>query len=274
MRPIRSYLIWFTQRVGSTMLTQALEDTGVAGRPREWLNVASVRELLARHDAATVHDLRDALWREATTDNGIMGTKYGMTEALHSELTALLAGLVPELPDPDGRHAWNALYPDCMHVFMTRRNKIRLAVSWWRAIKSGEWHRPSRRTRTVFDPASGPIDRREPPSRADIADLYDYHAIAHLLAEASLREAAMQERFDRWGVVPYTVVYEDLIAAYEPTMRALLEFLQIPGRDAIELAAPAFERLADEVSEAWVQRFHRELDTRLAEQARAPAPPR
>jgi LPS sulfotransferase NodH len=41
MRPTRSYLIWFSQRVGSTMLTQALEDTGVAGRPREWLNAPS-----------------------------------------------------------------------------------------------------------------------------------------------------------------------------------------------------------------------------------------
>ncbi len=262
MCPTRSYLIWFSQRVGSTMLTQALVDTGVAGRPREWLNVPSVGELLARYDAATVHELRDFLWREATTDNGIMGTKYGMTEALHCDLTSLLAGLVPGLPDPDGREAWSALYPNCMHVFMTRRNKIRLAVSWWRAIKSGEWHRPSRRAPTVVDPASGPIDRPEPPARADIVGLYDYNAIAHLFAEASLREAAMQERFDRWGVVPYTIVYEDLIAAYEPTMRALLEFLQIPGRNAIQLTAPAFERLADEVSEAWVQRFCRDLEIR------------
>src|SRR5215813_13060242 len=155
MRPARSYLVWFSQRVGSTMLTQALEDTSVAGRPREWLNAASVGDLLARRGAATAHELRDILWREATTDNGIMGTKYGISEPFHRELTSLIASLLPELPDPDGRAAWSALYPNCKHIFMTRRNKLRLAVSWWRAIKTGEWHRPGRPSPTVVDPPSG-----------------------------------------------------------------------------------------------------------------------
>ncbi|HMG20295.1 MAG TPA: hypothetical protein VK607_03220, partial [Kofleriaceae bacterium] len=60
------------------MATQALEDTGVAGRPREWFNFSNVGELFAKLGVSTVHELRDALWREATTSNGIMGTKYGM----------------------------------------------------------------------------------------------------------------------------------------------------------------------------------------------------
>ena len=260
MRPVRSYIIWFSQRVGSTMVTQALEDTGVAGRPREWLNVSSAGELLARHGAAAVHELRDALWREATTSNGIMGTKYGITEPLHRDITSLLAGLVPQMHDPDGREAWAALFPTCKHVFITRRNKVRLAVSWWRAIKSGEWHRPGRPSPTVVDPPSGRADRPKPPE--DLVDLYDYNALAHLFAEASLREAAMQELFDRWRVVPHTLVYEDLIAAYEPTMRGLLEFLEIPDRDTIDVPTPAFDQLADEVSDAWAHRFRRDWETR------------
>src|SRR5690606_40803478 len=35
---------------------------------------------------------------------------------------------------------WESAFPNHRHVFMTRRNKVRLAVSWWRAIQSGEWH--------------------------------------------------------------------------------------------------------------------------------------
>jgi hypothetical protein len=42
------------------------------------------------------------LWREATTSNGIMGTKYGVSEPLPPELTTLPAGLLPHAPDPDG----------------------------------------------------------------------------------------------------------------------------------------------------------------------------
>jgi trehalose 2-sulfotransferase len=167
---------------------------------------------------------------------------------------------VPDAHDPDGREAWAALFPACKHVFMTRRNKVRLAVSWWRAIRSGEWHRPGRPAPTVVDPPSGHAERPKLPQ--DVVDLYDYNALAHLFAEASLREAAMQNLFDRWRVIPYTIVYEDLIAAYEPTMRGLLDFLEIPDRHTIEIPAPAFEQLADEISNAWTERFVREWKAR------------
>jgi hypothetical protein len=75
MRPTRSYIIWFSQRVASAMVTQALEAPGRRRPPREWLSVSSAGELLAKH-RGTVHELRDTLWREATMSNGIIGTKY------------------------------------------------------------------------------------------------------------------------------------------------------------------------------------------------------
>jgi LPS sulfotransferase NodH len=75
------------------------------------------------------------------------------------------------------------------------------------------------------------------------------------MIEADLREVDMQEQLDRWGVVPNTLVYEDLIARYQSTLRELFEFLQISGREGITIPAPAFPQMADEVSEAWFQRF-------------------
>jgi LPS sulfotransferase NodH len=254
--PTRSYCVWFSQRVGSTLLTRALEDTGIAGRPHEWLNFARTAGMLAAYGASDALALREELWRRATTDNGTLGVKYGMTERLHQELTSLFAGVLPGTADPDGRRAWQAFFPDCQHVFMTRRNKIRLAVSWWRAIKTEEWHRPHRSATAAGDPA-----RKPPPT--DLRDLYSYDALDHLFAEASLREAAMQEQFSRWNIVPHTIVYEDFIASYEPTVRSVLDYLQIPDRQHIAIPAAAFDPLADEVSESWSQRFYRERMARL-----------
>jgi len=216
-RPTSSYCIWFTQRVGSTLLTQALEDIGIAGRPREWLNFASIADMLAAYGVSNALALRDELWRRATTDNGVLGVKYGMTEGLHRDLISLFAGAVPGALDPDGRRAWEAYFPECKHVFMTRRNKVRLAVSWWRAIKSEDWHRPNRSSPPT---AFGEAAKRA--SLADVIDQYSYDAIEHLFAEATLREADMQDQFDRLGIAPHTVVYEDFIARYEPTICALL----------------------------------------------------
>jgi LPS sulfotransferase NodH len=54
------------------------------------------------------------------------------------------------------------------------------------------------------------------------------------------------------------VVYEDLVADYDAAVRQLLDFLEIPGHADIDIPRPAFDRIADEASEAWYQRFRRE----------------
>ena len=58
MKPELSYTIWFSQRTGSTLLCQALEATGIAARPREWLLEG---DLLERYGARDCAALREAL---------------------------------------------------------------------------------------------------------------------------------------------------------------------------------------------------------------------
>ena len=148
----------------------------------------------------------------------------------HRENLSLFGGVRPGEPDPDGRKAWEAFYPACQHVFLTRRNKLRLAVSWWRAIQSDEWHRPNRDQTVVGQAPGGPV-------AAEVIDRYDPVALHQLLIGANVREAAMQDQFDTWGVVPHTIVYEDFIASYESTVRDLLDFLHVPGRQGIPIPA-------------------------------------
>ena len=222
---MRSYIIWFSQRVGSTLLTQALEDTGVAGRPREWLNGRL-------GDGAA---LREMLWTEATTPNGVLGVKYGMTPALHAEVTEKLVSVTGA---SDERAAWQAVFPACTHFFMTRRDRVRLAISWWRAIQSNDWHHPTR-DGTAFEAAL-----RTPASVA-----YDRGAIDHLLREIDEREAAIHGVFARWGVQPDTIVYEDFIASYEATVRGVLELLEIPGASTVAVPARSFAKVSDELNE-------------------------
>lgn len=127
------------------------------------------------------------------------------------------------------------------HIWMTRRNKVRLAVSWWRAIVSGEWHRKY----------------GEKPQEHDIADKYSFDAINHLFIECSIREAAMEQFFSEEEIVPLTIVYEDFILDYEGTIMKVLEFLPIPT-DNVKVSPPSLARIADDVAEQWVQRFREE----------------
>lgn len=250
IQPEQSYILWFSQRVGSTLLAQALEDTGVAGRPREWLNAASVAEVMKKHGVATADELRHYLWRVATSSNAVLGIKYGMVPKLHDKLIDLMASVEREgAPEGTDRSydVWRGFFPNCRHCFLTRRDKVRQAVSWWRAIKSEEWHRPNR-----SDTSVGVIARSPPGS---LTDKYDFYAIRHLLGECSTREDAIRRQLDAWAIEPLTIIYEDLVARFEATVRSVLEFLRVPDARALTIRQPAFEALADEISDAWYQRF-------------------
>jgi len=239
MRPVLSYTIWFSQRTGSTLLCHALESTGLAGRPGEWLLSEDVLALYERHGAGTPAELRDRVWDVATTPNGVLGLKHGLYEPYFGALL----GEFRHLDGHDGTRPgiWESAFPSSRHIFMTRRNKIRLAVSWWKAIQSREWHR-------LHGAA---------PQDAEIVDRYRFEAIDHLLAEAAMREAAIQEFFAEGGIVPLTIVYEDFVRRYEETVLEILTWLGISASKA-SVAPPAHERLADAISEDWVQRFRHE----------------
>ena len=245
--PTQSYVLWFTQRVGSTLLAQSLEDAGIVGRPREWLNAGTLDEVMKKHRATTARDLRDELWAKATTPNGVLGIKYGMVETLHEELLGLMASIEPQAVRRS-QDAWGAFFPNCSHCLLTRRDKVRLAVSWWRAIKTNEWHRPRRSATTSV----GAVEIEPTP---DLIEEYDYLAIAHLLRECAEREDAINRQLNEWRITPFIVVYEDLVESYEETVRAVLQFLQVPNMGAMRIPEPAFAPLSDEINDAWYNRF-------------------
>jgi len=240
MQPTLSYTLWFTQRTGSTLLYKALESTGVAGVPREWFNCPP--DLLSTYRKADHAELQDYLYKLGATSNGVFGISHSYYEPHFSQLTATLRQFPACPPEVTRRtEVWEQVFPNHRHIFMTRRNKVRLAVSWWRAIQSGEWHLPVG-------------EERRP---VDLSDKYSFDAIHHLYDECSMREAGIQEFFAEGHIAPLTIVYEDFIEQYEPTVRRILDYLRLDSASAI-ITPPALTRLADSVSEEWVQRFRAE----------------
>lgn len=237
-----SYTIWFSQRTGSTLLCEALRSTGIAGRPGEWLHDVDAARSLAQLSSGEVAAWRSKIWVDGSTPNGVFGLKHSFYEPHFSSLIEALRRL-PGAPGSESPRPqlWEHAFPNHHHIFMTRRNKVRLAVSWWRAIQSQEWHRKQ-----------GTV-----PQPSDLADAYNFDAIAHLLRESVLREAGIQAFFAEGEIVPLTVVYEDFITDYAGTVRRVIDFLGLESED-ITVAPPAFARIAGEVAERWVQRFRAE----------------
>ena len=240
MKPQHSYTIWFTQRTGSTLLYKALESTRVAGVPREWFNCPP--DLLETFHQSSYTELQEYLWKLGSTPNDIFGISHSFYEPHFSQLTETLRKF-PACPPAETSRTkiWEHVFPNHRHIFMTRRNKIRLAVSWWRAIQSGEWHIPTGELR----------------KQVDLSNAYSYDAINHLYNECSMREAGIQEFFAEGNIVPLNLFYEDFVQEYEQTVRTILDYLELDSR-SVTIAPPALTKTADAVSEEWVQRFREE----------------
>jgi LPS sulfotransferase NodH len=237
MKPKISYTIWFTQRTGSTLLCKALEATNSAGIPNEWL--LNISESTYPGDPA---QLQSYLWENGSTANGTFGFKHSFYEPHFSQLLDIFRKF-PNCP-PDERNRakiWEYAFPNHRHIFMTRRNKVRLAASWWKAIRTQQWHRLPEESLQTIDPMDG----------------YSFDAINHLYCECAMREAGIQELFSEGGIIPLTIVYEDFILEYERTVRKVLEFLGLNTIE-IEIPPPPLARTADDISEEWVQRFRQE----------------
>jgi trehalose 2-sulfotransferase len=81
-----------------------------------------------------------------------------------------------------------------------------------------------------------------------------------------MREAAIQEFFARGRILPLIVTYEDFVSQYEETVFDILRWLGLDVATAT-VAPPAYEQLADAVSENWVQRFRRDKQARWKNRA-------
>ena len=235
--PSTSYIVWHTQRTGSTLLCTTLDATNVAGHPDEW------PEEKLRHSRDSVTTIRDALWSRQSTSNGVLGVKWSYHQPSIDDFCRMFCH--------DGPGGWEAVFPGCRHIVMTRRNKIRLAVSWWKAICGGRYHQSR-------SGAPLPWQDRLTAEPDDLVDAYDFAAIKRLVFEVVEREAALQELLSELEVSPLSVTYEDFIADYEQTIRRVLAFLGL-GQLVSEVPPPLLARTSDDVNDRWVTRFLSDL---------------
>lgn len=269
----RSYLVCATQRSGSTLLCELLKDTGVAGRPEEYFEALRdtgspppPSHFLTDLDAGATGMLDDPnppeapaysslrglssyrqhlerTLRAATTPNGVFGAKLMFNQL--PELSAL-AGALPEYAGLDGWPLLDALFhrPLCVRVF--RRDKVRQAVSMWRALQSRRWRAGAGQHGAAGEPA------------------YDYDGIDHLVRRFEAEHQGWDEFLARYGVPALPIVYEDHLEhdRYGAVVTVLAHLGLAPP--AGWRPAEPIARQADDRSEEWVAAYHRDRSRRTS----------
>lgn len=235
--PPMTYFLLSSHRSGSSLLADMLTKTGVAGQPAEYF----------MHWRGTSHlgwDIRDypayvqRVVAETTSPNGVWGVKL-MTGSLGG-----IKGFLERMETFPMFHKLTdvekvrAFFPNLHCLYLTRRNKIAQAVSWWKAAQNNHYHSTA--------------EKRMPDSPLK----YDFAAIDHLVSEVMMEEAAHQAFLDEMGIMPHTIVYEDFMQDMEGTISGIIDFLGI--KESYTFEASNLIKMQDDLSEEWIQRYRQE----------------
>jgi trehalose 2-sulfotransferase len=137
-------------------------------------------------------------------------------------------------------------FPDLRYVFLTRKDKIRQAVSYDRAIRSGVWWSiPNEANRSGESPT--PASVNAPP--------FDFERIDEWVTRLTEFDANWRRHFKRTGIEVFEVAYEDLVESYESTVLTVLRYLDLPVSAGLQVAPPRLQKQADDVTEEWIRRY-------------------
>jgi LPS sulfotransferase NodH len=275
-----SYLVCATPRSGSTLLCDLLEQTGVAGHPEEYFEAlqhsglprqpheyfdphrhANIVERLAFREMPDRASEPSELWQaetydrylawaidQGTTSNGVFGAK--LMWGYLGDFATLLRGIdgLAGLPVPDllGR-----VFPNLRYVRITREDKVRQAVSLWRAVQTQAWQHDG----AGRDAAAEPV--------------FSFRAINYLVRLLTAHDASWDAYFLGLGIEPLKLTYEELAEAHEPVIRRALEHIGIEAPGDLGVERPRLRIQADDLSEQWVQRVHDHLEALEGDEVRA-----
>lgn len=244
-----TYLILATPRSGSTLLGQGLQATGLAGDPKEFFG-HKMAFWMERWQTPTLPAYAERLTQSRATPNGVFGAKllYGQLQHLEN-----MSQSVPAFSDLSLPEVLDCLFPNLHYLWATRDDKLRQAISWFKARQTGVWGQAEGSDDVKLGRAWRLGD--EPLQPGELA--FDYDGISELLAQAEQEDAAIASFFATAGITPYRVVYEEFSPNFGEKTRDILHWLGIESPPDLALAKPRTVRLADDRTDEWEAHFQR-----------------
>jgi trehalose 2-sulfotransferase len=216
--PSVSVIVCSIPRSGSSLLCDLLASSELAGAPMEYLDENAIQAFERLWDVGTFDEYLEALLDRRTSPNGVFGLKL-----LHGQLKELRGR---ELAD---------VFPNPRFVYITRRDRLRQAVSFARATQTEQW-----------------ASDHPPPTRPPE---FDAEQVRHMLDWIERDERLWEAYFEHRAIAPLRIVYEPFVDAVEATVLRVMDYVGIDRPEGFVLKAPTISRQADALSEDWVRRF-------------------
>jgi len=241
--PDSSYLVLMSPRSGSNLLCVHLEKIGY-GRPVEGFHFS---QSWLRREYGFSGDLEDPFSHmlqvlQYGTVNGIFGLKLSWVE-FEIFLAKARQLIGPVGVNLSAAQVVEVFFPQPKYIHLQRRDKVKQAVSYARAMQTGIWMVETGQSDAFRDyilPAA-----------------YDREHIESLLDNLLAFDLAWEQYLCKSEITAFTFWYEDLAKDYVNKMLDVYHFLGISRQQVIE---PPLRQQADQVLQEWVVRFTSETD--------------
>lgn len=214
---VRGYAICTTPRSGSNYLCELLSSTGRLGRPLEYFNPQGRRALETPDypDDPSLH--LERILTSGCTDNGVYALKMFPNQ---------LARALDKIPVFDK-------LPNVKFVWLNRYDLLGQAISWARAIQTGQFRASQR--------ASGPA-------------AYDGALISRCLSEIACANAAWAMYFARRDIAPLCIRYEDIEIDARAAIREVARLVDVNAEDS-DLSRASVTKQRDDLNSQWRRTF-------------------
>ncbi|MCP5049797.1 MAG: hypothetical protein GY940_21695 [bacterium] len=234
--PRKSYIICAVQRSGSTLLCEALQNTGLAGNPAEHF-ILWLRKIKEQDHGLTQKEVFDDFIDQGIGPNQVFGTKM-MWSYCKDTITKMKEVFQVAGNNPSDLQVLREVLPNPKFIFLVRRNVVRQAISLYKTEKTRLHH-------IMNDEQHQRLEQLNETLIFDPTKISNYHRYV------SQHQARWEEFFEENNIRPYRVVYEDFVQSYEETALRLLRFLDIPYPENLTLKPRKMRPLADNVTEKW-----------------------
>ncbi|MDT8343383.1 MAG: Stf0 family sulfotransferase [Thermohalobaculum sp.] len=219
--PRRTIVVTGMQRAGTNYLCSLIANTGVLGRPTEYFT----RGVALKHDPVRGGDIAVQVTFPNTvgrTPNGIAAMKLF---PFNWDEIAPYVNLFE-------------FYPDPVFVHASRRDLLGQAISFTRALQTGQW-------------AAANVQQFEPHFSAE--------AIHEALMSLVVGEARLRAYFARNQIAPIEVVYEDLLGHEADVLGEIARRVGLDEADCrFDPPATDLKVQRDDLNADWRARFLRE----------------
>lgn len=244
--PSFSYVVCSTPRSGSTLLCEALCSAGGFGVPAEYWEPDSMFSLAVRWGCRTFPEYVAKLYELRTGDNGVFGSKIHWGHLLLLQERVLGKDRISDVELEAAKVMLESFFPGLRYVYITRRNKLRQAVSHFVALQTRRW----------WDHGDGAeLGPRSEPA-------YSYDAITDVLTRDVKADQSWRGFFVANGIEPITVEYEELAEDYESSVRGTIDKLGFDG-SAANVAPPQLRKQSSSLKNDYVERYLRDTARRF-----------